>query len=384
MSRYRDDTQETCVASDMVISKLTSVVEDSAKIASSLIFGLLVTVTDSAIASDVVIDRSLHLVKESALVSDLVIDSAHSSGLIVEKAKASSKVLGRLRVITNEAAVITDLVLDKYKVVTTDSARITDEVITQRRALSIVEESAKATDLIINKRFDLVHDNAALTENYTGKLRAKNIIVDAAVAQDFVIDAHINRQIIVDSAKVSDFAYGTLHAKDLVQDTAVVEDYAVFTGDYVSQAWTANTDNWSMSRYMPYTFTHLTVINGIAYGANENGVYALSGGVEDISSSITTGKIDIGGGSLVHPISAYLEYELDGTAELDVTTTQSGTKQAHTYQLAQEVADELTNGRFIFGRGLRGRHFSFTLRMQGKRGYINDLSVHSTQTKRRV
>lgn len=115
-----------------------------------------------------------------------------------------------------------------------------------------------------------------------------------------------------------------------------------------------------------------------------DGVYALDGGAETISGRIQTGKLDIGQGGLVHPLAAYLEYELDGTAEMDVTTTQSGQAETYTYALPAEAAGELTNGRFVFGRGLRGRHFSFALRITGTHGYINDLSVNSAPTKRRV
>ncbi|MBX6209533.1 hypothetical protein ISD46_33795, partial [Pseudomonas aeruginosa] len=56
----------------------------------------------------------------------------------------------------------------------------------------------------------------------------------------------------------------------------------------------------------------------------------------------------------------------------------------YSYPLESEPADELTNGRFKFGRGLRGRHFTFTLRLTGRHGYINDLSVESAPTNRRV
>ena len=122
------------------------------------------------------------------------------------------------------------------------------------------------------------------------------------------------------------------------------------------------------------------------YGVADDGVYALNG-TGHVAGRVETGKLDIGGDQLVHPVSAYLEYELDGPdkgAQLDVTTTQSGAPQTYTYTLPSESAAHLTNGRFVLGRGLRGRHFSFTLRLQGTRGHINDLSVTTTPTKRRV
>ena len=71
-------------------------------------------------------------------------------------------------------------------------------------------------------------------------------------------------------------------------------------------------------------------------------------------------------------------------ASLAVTTTQSGAAQTYAYPLAVEPAAELTNGRFVLGKGLRGRHFAFELQMQARSGVINDLRVDAAPTKRRV
>jgi hypothetical protein len=141
-----------------------------------------------------------------------------------------------------------------------------------------------------------------------------------------------------------------------------------------------------MSRYAPFTFNGLAVIDGVLYGTTADGVYALSARGEAIEARMATGKVDMGKGVLVHPVAAYLEYELDadGAAVMDVTTTQSGTAETYSYPLESEPAAELTNGRIVFGRGLRGRHFSFTLRLTARHAYINDLRVESAPTKRSV
>ena len=89
----------------------------------------------------------------------------------------------------------------------------------------------------------------------------------------------------------------------------------------------------------------------------------------------------------MHPIAAYMEYELSGvnkSLQVGVSTTQSGTQQTYFYPLANEVANHLTNGRVLFGRGLRGRHFAFVFNISAESGYINDLSIDMTATKRRV
>lgn len=91
--------------------------------------------------------------------------------------------------------------------------------------------------------------------------------------------------------------------------------------------------------------------------------------------------------SIVHPLGAYLEYELSGNTrklEIGVSTTQSGTKQTYYYVLPTEKSDDLTNGRVLFGRGLRGRHFAFEIKISGEQGYINDLNIDLSATKRRV
>jgi hypothetical protein len=151
-----------------------------------------------------------------------------------------------------------------------------------------------------------------------------------------------------------------------------------------AQAWTANTDSWAMSRYDPVPFTALVVIDGALYGLADDGVFALDTPTAQ-AAVLRTAPVDVGQGVLAHPLQAFLEYELEeGAASMEVTTTQSGEAQTYAYALQPEAAKRLTNGRFVFGRGLRGRHFTFALRLDAKRGHINDLSVNVAPTKRRV
>ena len=139
-----------------------------------------------------------------------------------------------------------------------------------------------------------------------------------------------------------------------------------------------------MSRYAPFFFTSIAVVDGVLIGTRSDGLYVLGGGQELVSSRIKTARIDIGGSSLAHPLVAYLEYELIGTASLSVTQTQSGVEETYPYVLPEESSGSLTNARFQLGRGLRGRHFSFELALDGERGHIDELSIVTAQTKRRI
>lgn len=385
MSSYRDDSHDIAVASDSTWLGLTGIIEDTAKAVATMIVCIGVLHTDSALASDQVIDRSSHMIVEQAQASDTVTDQLFSKQLVIENATVKDGTTGRLRTLLEDSAVASDIVLDKQLNIIVERATASDEVTGQRRAKSLVVDKARAFDTLVNRSSVLVEDTATANDWADGKLKRKDLIAEIATAGDLVVDDHhAIAPVIVDRARTSDEVVDRLYAKDLIKEVVVVEDEALSVGGDYGQAWTANADNWAMSRYAPYSFRRLAVVDGVLYGLADDGVYALSGGVEEIQGSVTTGKLDVGGGGLVHPVSAYLEYELEGTAEMDVTTTQSGLAQTFTYPLAAEVANELTNGRFIFGRGLRGRHFSFTLRIKGLAGYINDLSVTSTPTKRRV
>jgi hypothetical protein len=256
-------------------------------------------------------------------------------------------------------------------------------VLGQRRVRTLVSETAKVSDFSGQFASVVVADQAAASDWSGGRVHALSLAVDTAVLADETFDARqAAAAVVIESAGITSAVLDHLHARDLVIDVAVAEGGPL--GDGAGQAWTANTDTWAMSRYAPYTFTSVAVIDGVLYGVAEDGVHALDGGTDPITGRVATGKLDIGQGVLVHPLATYLEYELDGTAQMDVTSTQSGTAETYAYLLAEEPAGELTNGRFIFGRGLRGRHFSFVLRLIGQRAMVNDLRVETAPTKRRV
>lgn len=385
MSDYRDDTQETAVASDSVWLGLTAVTEEVARASAAALFGLVVMHADAAAASDEVFDSWSHLVVEEAVASDELLDSRRSIQLVSDSARALDLVTGSIAVIHVETATATDEVIDSIGGMVTEVAVAAEEVIGQRYSTTLVEDKARASDKSIQATSVLVMEGATASDMVIQWAHMSSLVTDEAALSDEVIDAHeAAPELITATARASGEVVDHLHARDLVADGAVIEGLAIQFGLDAGQAWTASADSWAMSRYSQFTFESLAVINGSLYGVNNHGVFAIDGRDEEVTAIIKTGQLDIGGKVLVHPVSAYLEYELNGTAEMDVTTTQSGAAETYTYGLPDEIANELTNGRFVFGRGLRGRHFAFTLRMTGTHGHINDLTVMTAPTKRRV
>lgn len=390
MSSYRDDTQETAVAGDAVWGGLHAVTDELARGAAALFFGLMVWHLDAAVAADEVVDRRGQIVAEAATAGDLVQDALHASVLVKETRRAVDVTSGRLRVLHEDDATAADAVLDGLLSTIIEQATAADQVISVRHAVGLVTDQARAHDFTGQFTSSLVEDGATIGDTVLDKARVRVVVQESTAATDEVFGGGSAVQSPVsETAVAADVVLDQLHAVERLADEAVIEDAQPGGEVAFGQAWTANTDTFAMSRYAPYHFDELVVIDGRLHGVTDDGVYALDGEDETVVGEIKTGKLDLSGKELVHPTSAYLEYEIDDestppVAEMDVTTTQPGDSHTYTYLLAREPAGALTNGRFVFGRGLRGRHFSFALRLVGSRAYINDLSVLTAPTKRRV
>lgn len=461
MSEYRDDSQDTAIASDRTFGGLRAVVDELLRISEALLFGIAITVSSQAIASDEVIDSSVQMLSDSALIADSVTDSKLASQLHGDSAKISDStqygllvlvgdsvtigdylLAGAVTAVSTDSAVISETVTDQRNVVSvisdsakvsdnltaiikdmaddssgvsdsvsdrlrgvqiideqvavvdevvsttaylvTDSARVYDQTYGNRNVVSSVNEAAVISDGLLFNRTDIIDDSITVSDHSAGKWIARGVLIDSVVISDSVIDSIIQNAIIMDSIAISDEVIDKLDARVLIIDGAVIEDITLNSGGLQGQAWTANVDSWAMSRYNPYNYNRLVVINDVLYGEADDGIYRLDQESSPVVAIVKTGKMDLGNGQLTHPATAYLEYELDGGASMIVSSTQKGVEQQYTYLLPSELASELTNGRFIFGRGLRGRHFSFELIMVGTHGHINDLSIEHIPTSRRV
>lgn len=388
MSNYRDDTQETCSASDEVWARLGAVAGDSALTVSTILFALLVGHFDNAVAADDVFDSTASVVFEQATACDETNGILWSSDVVQESGRPTEILSHALLAVTEEAVQAGDYVQDKGSAVAVDIATASDTVIGQRFALTILTESAYGTDFTGQFSQVLVDEFVFATDIFSGINYTRELLLESAlVGDEFGDSSHSSAIPLTEYAVASAAVLDVIQAIQRIEELAGADDsFPIESGN--GQAWTSNVDTWAMSRYAPFSFNGLVVIDGILYGTRDDGVYRISGkGDEVINGKLTTGKLDLGNnGALVHPFSAYLEHELNsgGSATLDVTSTQSGIAETYSYMLTSKPADELTNGRFLFGRGLRGRHFSVSLNISAKHAYINDLRIESAPTKRRV
>ena len=384
MSNYRDDTNETAVVSETVWAGIKSFAEDTAQIAAVVLFGLAALYSDSVSVSETITDAQMIVQDDFALASEEATGQLRASDQQTETVYAQDRYFSGLSVLHEDSLRASDeLISGVARSVLVEAVTASDQFVTARRAESLIVETASVSEALLRPASVVVEESAHASDLAMGSAHARAVLDDSVSISDSVVDQSQNSVQASDSATVSDEASGHLAARNLVEDSALADGFPL-GGDDSGQAWTACTQGWAMSRYAPFFFTSIAVVDGVLIGTRSDGLYVLGGGQELVSSRIKTARIDIGGSSLAHPLAAYLEYELIGTASLSVTQTQSGVEETYPYVLPEESSGSLTNARFELGRGLRGRHFSFELALDGERGHIDELSIVTAQTKRRI
>ncbi|MEG2560437.1 MAG: hypothetical protein RSA22_12370, partial [Acinetobacter sp.] len=432
MTLYRDDVQETIAYSNNTIGKSKAVTEELIRIKEDSPYRLYVMSGDTLSISDEVIDSAIFPIKDEInvvdhftgrkrrvdfihdqiIVSDnlktrlraksLVHDEISSAStstdkqrsisierlLIAEnlntkkyslsklnealKIKESFKATARFKDSIADNLDILDVSLkSKLRAFTKENVIYQENYRLKKISRSVITETLKAQDSCVARYSDFITDNVLYAEQYTQRIKAKQRVIDTININELLKQQRKIRQSIYESLGIVEFNRGKNIAKQLINDLVFIEDDYSREKQY-GYAWTANVDTWAMSRYQDYSFSELVVIDGVLYGVGEDGVYRLDAN-SFVDAKLTTGQLDLGQGKLVHPLGAYLEYELSGSSkklEIGVSTTQSGAKQTYTYNLPTEPSNYLTNGRVLFGKGLRGRHFSFEIKIGGLYGYI--------------
>lgn len=386
MSNYRDDMNDTLVLADAFISKQYIRAEDALRFSDAMQHGVRQGLDGGTVAiADELQDRALSVQAEAASFGDEVRHAVKRRQQVVETLKLFDRVRHTSKERAADALVLADDVQHGgFAAPVGDGLRLGDEFVGRRRVRQFVEDGFYLSDWALRRVTERLQDDAVFGDAVQGRARARTLVFDALALGELVQVEGLAGARVVEVVRFADEVQGRLVARGRVTDTVALFDEVQQSGDF-GQAWTASTDGWAMSRYAPMTFTSLVVIDGVLYGSNAQGVFALDGDNEVMQAQVRTGALDMSGGSLAIPHAAYLEYELVGTASFGVTTTQSGRPATYSYPLnGRPVADALTNARAEFGRGLMGRHFAYTLQLTGKRAYINDWTVLVAPSKRRI
>lgn len=139
MSNYRDDNQDTAIASNKTFGGLRAVVDEVLRLSDVLLFGITITLSSSALASDEVIDSNIQVLHDSALMSERVIDTKAASQLHTDSAKADEQYrYGLLAVQYDSAIADNELLSGSTRSITNDSAQVSDSTTSQRIVTHLV------------------------------------------------------------------------------------------------------------------------------------------------------------------------------------------------------------------------------------------------------
>lgn len=446
MTLYRDDIQETIAYSNTTLSKSKAVTEELIRIREDALHRLNIKNAEMVKVEDTIIDSSIIINHERLVIGDEVTGRKRHIDFLDEQIVVTEKLKTRLRAKTliqdeinpestqqnlqrlntfeyistieqfktikfSAFNVIDQLkARDQFKSIAHFKQKIAESLITQdlysslklraktyekivykdkfdtkKIARSFINEAIKVKDGGITRYSDFIYDQIQFSEKYLSRLRVFEKVIETVEINENIQQKRKAKQWVTENLTLNELSQNKALAKQWLNDLIFVEDETLKDKQF-GHAWTANVDTWAMSRYQDYAFSELVVLDGVLFGVGEDGVYRLDANAP-IDAQMVTGQMDLGQGQLIHPLGAYIEYELSGNSkkfEVGVSTTQSGTKQTYFYLLPTEKADYLTNGRVLFGRGLRGRHFSFDIKISGEHCYINDLSIDLAATKRRV
>lgn len=441
MSSYRDDTQETIVLSSDAFGKVRSGDVESFSFTETILSKVRHNVEEIIRLSDEDLsrrkgrldselgfaDQVIHSVRKFQLIEEVFILADHGfvkqSELITEdlglgeiekatykaahiepfkvadahftyktafqsisdrlKLSDSLQTLSRSSDLIEESLVLSDSTRDKLKTLIVETLGLGQELEQYNLVHSQVSDSFKLRDSVVRLVRDTVEDSFRISDEFKKLSGTIELVVESLVFSDQVSGQRKVRSLAESSLSFSESIEGIKRASSSVSELLFLDD-EYHDGREIIGAWTATADGWNMSRYYDFPYEELIVIDGRLYGVTDTGIEELKQGASIVAAQIKTAKLDLGDGGLVHPESMILEYNLDGNLSVDVVTTQSGYLQKFNYVLQKEPSEYLTNGRVVFGRGLRGRHFEFAVNIEGSTAYINDMVVNITKTKRRI
>lgn len=403
MNNYRDDLVDVITAKATTTSKIImslneriatsdrlggtnkDVLNDTLNIMDGMGDSVGLVVIDGVMISAVVQDKKIRheLITETIktnddihrIYRDSLFDDVIIQGDIQQRLIAKDKLNDKVGVQDNNTHTIKDRLIDMIGI----SAGVDNN----RQIQDRLTDNMTTHDRLMFAMREQINDALRADDKTTDKNTATNELITRIVVGDDVSEVFIKRSSIDDTVKVGDEIWDKLTARDNLHERAMIAvmDEVIHEDD--GMAWTMNIINQAMSQYSPYNVNRLALINGVLYGECKDGIYRLDGVDENMTATLITDKLDYGE-NLIKPSYAYTEYRTDGTMKLTVHTTQKGVNQGFTYALPKERAGEMTNGRFVFGRGLYGRQFAYTLSITAKQALLHDLNIHFEQTRRRL
>jgi hypothetical protein len=380
---YRDDVIDILFASDAAHVRLRAAAGDVLRMDDDFPAPTLrASLADRLTAGDGAEGRHGTPAWEAARVCDAAAGRLYAVQHMADALRLRDLAPNVLGVLAADVLAVRDAANERPGALLADRLVAGDAAGGRRHGARAVRDVLKAADRAGQSTSVRSADVLRLGEGAAGRSHGRGAVADVLAVSDRLPEITVRtRYAASDGVRVGDRAHGMLHARSVARDWAVLRDFSPSGAG--GRVWTAHTHTWAMSRYAPEPAQQLAVIGGVVHAVRPDGIWALDGTREHIAGELTTGLLDFGE-TLTYLGMSYVEYRLAGHARLTVRQPQSGRMRSWHYTLPAEPAESQTNGRFVLGRGLRGRHFGFTLRLDGRSAYLNDWRFTHSPGQRRV
>lgn len=180
------------------------------------------------------------------------------------------------------------------------------------------------------------------------------------------------------------------HPRGLLVDEGLVEETWLSEAGATTDAWTANTDTFAMSRYEGLGLDSLAVIAGVLHGSGPEGIYRIDADTDrgqPIHASVTTGLDDFGSEAVKRMRACYAGARTDGPGSLavDVRDVGYGRVAWHSFTFEPRAGDDAAPQRAKLARGMRSRYWQIRItNVEGAEFTLNTLSLLADSLSRRV
>lgn len=365
MANPCDISEESAVLNDAILTTIITTETDAAVLDDAITHTLGVTTTDVALIGDESASRVSFTVTESAVIAGNLTNSPLTiTSSTTETARIRDAITSKVADITNDAAIITDVVTARLTSFLIEVAGVHDSLLAPQVSSNLTTDTAVITDRLLQISSSLTTEVGVLDDAAFSRAIATSISTEVAQLASSLLGGAVVSNTTVEVGQLGDDAFSTLRAVTVTTEVAQLDDALLVA--HAGIGWAAPTDSFAMSRYEAFPLASLAVIDGYLVGANDDGLFLLTGDTDQgapIAAAIggdLTDAIDGSDGpqsaaALRRPTYLHVGYATDGVLRFVLSETESGAEVAHTYDLPARLAAATVTNRVKLGRGLRSR-----------------------------
>ncbi len=127
-------------------------------------------------------------------------------------------------------------------------------------------------------------------------------------------------------------------------------------------AWTASTDTFAMSRFTLFPYDSMAIVGDYVLLTGDDGIYLVNSGTELLSAVLVSGLTDLGSPEDKGVRDVLIEY----IGSPATVKTEDGVGTTRSYTIVNPfVVKKPTTSIAKLGRGVKSRHWRFTLSVDG-------------------